>query len=99
MRLDCDFWVDRFFIRSRDSSKFLDIAGPGLLIKPLGVSLFSNFEWYIDKDLYERKRLLVATLARLGVKLTGEVAVGSVWGDEGCDGNRGRVGEEFSYLM
>ena len=96
MRLDSNLGVSRLLIRRRNTSKLLDLARSSLLVETLGVALLSHFEGNVDKHLNEGDGL-VGTLG-LGVKGASRVAVRAVGGDEGGDGDGGRVGEELGYL-
>ena len=80
--LDGDLGVGGLLVRGRDASKFGNLAGAGLLVEALGVSLLGDLQGDIDEDLNERDRVVAGLAARVGVQLTGHVAVGSVGGDE-----------------
>lgn len=73
----------RSLIRRTDTSKLLDLTSTGLLVEALGVTLLSNFDGHIDEDFDEWERSVGSIGGGSSVELAGEVAVCSVWGDEG----------------
>lgn len=88
--------VLRSFVRCTDARELLDLASLGLLVETLGVTLLSLFDGDVDEDLDEGQRG-VGVLG-VGVEVAGDLAVGFVGGDEGGEGDRCRVGEEFGDL-
>jgi hypothetical protein len=100
VRANRDLRVQRRLVRRRDARELLDLAGPRLLVQALGVALLGHLEGQVDVDLDEAERLVRAAVGagRLGVKLTGRLAVGAVGRDEGGERYGGGVGEELGYL-
>lgn len=97
MGLDGDLGLGRLLVRCRDACEVLDLTSASLLVQALGVTLLGDLERDVDKDLDEGNGLIFAA-GGLAVQVTGEVAVRPVGGDEGGDGNGGRVSEELGDL-
>lgn len=95
--LDSDLSLLGLLVRSRDTSEILDLASASLLVETLGVTLLSNLERHVNVDLDEGDGLLAA-LGSLFVKITGDLAIRSVGGDEGGDGDGGGVSKELGDL-
>jgi hypothetical protein len=97
--LDGDLRVVRLLIGSRDAGEVLDLAGTGLFVETLGITLLGDLEGHVDVDLDERQGVVITLGTGLFVKLAGKIAVGPVGGDERGDGDGGRVGKELSNLF
>jgi hypothetical protein len=82
--LDVNFSVFRSFIRSRNTSEFLDFTSLGLLVKTLGVTLFNNFKRSISINFDE------GNLGSL-MKSSSRVTIGSVRTDESSDSDNSRI--------
>lgn len=98
--LNCDFRVRRSLVGGRDAGKLFDFAGASLFVQALGITLLSNLERDVDKDLDERDGLVVVGAGGGGGSMqgAGRVAVGAVGRDEGGNGNGGGVGKQLGNL-
>jgi hypothetical protein len=86
MSLDVNLGIFGSFIRSRDTSEFLDLTSLGLLVKTLGIALFNNFKRGISINFNKRNTSSF-------VKSSSRVTIGSVRTNESGDGNDSRVSE------
>lgn len=90
--------VLRCLIRRTDSRKLLDLACSCLLVQALGITLLSDLDRYINVNFDKFERRVAGCAAVGSVEVTGDLAVCSVGGDEGGDGDSGGVCEEFGNL-
>lgn len=94
--MDVDLRVFRCLVRSTYSRKLFDLTRSRLLVETFGVTLFGLFHGNVNKDLYKWQRRV--DVFGICVEVTGELAIGFVRGDEGCQGDGCGIGEEFGYL-
>jgi hypothetical protein len=97
LAVNVDLRVLGSLVGSADASELLDLASASLLVQTLGVALLSLLDGNVNEDLDEGKRSLA--VLGVGVKVTGDLAVGLVGGDEGGKGDGGAVGEELGNLL
>ena len=79
-----------------DARELLDLTRSCLLVQALGISLLGLLYGDVNEDFDEWERAV--GVGGVGVELSRELAVGLVWGDEGCEGEGGGVGEELGDL-
>lgn len=97
LAVNVDLRVLGSLVGSADAGELLDLASASLLVQTLGVALLSLLDGNVNEDLDEGKRSLA--VLGVGVKVTGDLAVGLVGGDEGGKGDGGAVGEELGDLL
>lgn len=84
-------------VRGGDTGEILNLAGAGLLVQTLGVTLLGNLDGDIDINL-DKGQGLVTGLTAVGVEVTGDLTVRPVGGDEAGDGDGAAVGKELGDL-
>lgn len=82
LAVNVDLWLLWCLVRRTDTSELLDLTSLRLLVQTLGISLLSDVDWHIDKDLDERQGA-VGVLC-IGVKFASDLTVGFVRRDKGC---------------
>lgn len=75
-----------------------NLAGAGLLVETLWVALLGNLDRDVYKNLDERDGLIRRARCNGCVDITSNLTVGLEWGDEGSEGDAGRVGKELCDL-
>ena len=93
---DVDLGLLGRLVRRADARELWDLAGARHLVQALGVACLGHLERQVDEDLNESQRRVLAGCD--GVQLARCLAVGLEGRDEGCDGDRGAVGEELGDL-
>lgn len=93
-----DLGVQGLLVGGGDARELLDLAGPRLLVEPLGVAFLGHVDRDVNEDFDEGNGLGGGALGDLLVQVPGDLAVLPVGRDKGGDGDGGRVGEELGDL-
>lgn len=86
MSLDVNLGIFGSFIRSRDTSEFLDLTSLGLLVETFRITLLNDIERSIGKDFDKGNTSSL-------VKSSSGITVSSVRTNESSDGNNSGISE------